>query len=201
MSVKNAHYKQFGMELGKLLQQSVQDVTTCIVKMSQSHLLRSGGVIHHLGELIVKELNLVPASYGVKKRGADQPPPAVGVAQVAETVDDHANGCGEPSTSSAGASSSPQPTARETPIALKRRRPTFDDVEPSDSSDEDAEDHPVSESDSEPDVINDIEYRLLYCAVIYMFGNTFFDSLIVENSLRTVMGYILLRFSSIYKLI
>ena len=34
MSTKNRHWKQFGPELGKLLQRSVKDVNTCIVKLS-----------------------------------------------------------------------------------------------------------------------------------------------------------------------
>ena len=73
MSCHNAHWRQFGSDLGRLIQQSVDDTTSCVVKMSQPHLLRAGGVIHHLGEKIVTELKLVPFSYGVKRRMTQVP--------------------------------------------------------------------------------------------------------------------------------
>lgn len=73
MSTFNAHWRQFGSELGKLLQQSASDPASCVVKMSQPHLLRSGGVIHHLGERIVTELKLVPICYNNKRQTAQVP--------------------------------------------------------------------------------------------------------------------------------
>ena len=68
MAVKNPGWKHFGLELGRLLQQTVVDMNSCIVKMSSPHLLRAGGVIHHLGEEIVDELKLVTVSYDQRKR-------------------------------------------------------------------------------------------------------------------------------------
>jgi len=68
MSARNADWKRFGLELGTLLQQRVTDFDKCIVKMSSPHLLRAGGVIHHLGDQIVEQLQLVPASYSKKGR-------------------------------------------------------------------------------------------------------------------------------------
>ena len=68
MTVTNPGWKHFGLELGTLLQQRVTDVNTCVVQMSSPHLLRAGGVIHHLGEQIVDELRLVPVSYAKKGR-------------------------------------------------------------------------------------------------------------------------------------
>jgi len=58
MSVRNRHWKQFGIELGQLMQQSVVDAGTCVVKLSQPHLFRAGGVVECLGEQIVQELAL-----------------------------------------------------------------------------------------------------------------------------------------------
>ena len=58
MSVRNRHWKQFGIELGQLLQQSVVDEGKCVVKLSQPHLFRAGGVVECLGEQIVQELDL-----------------------------------------------------------------------------------------------------------------------------------------------
>ena len=58
MSVRNRHWKQFGIELGRLMQQSVVDAGRCVVKLSQPHLFRAGGVVECLGEQIVQELAL-----------------------------------------------------------------------------------------------------------------------------------------------
>ena len=60
MSPENRNWKQFGIELGQLLQRSVTDVDKCVVKLSSPHLFRPGGVIDHLGRDIVDELSLVP---------------------------------------------------------------------------------------------------------------------------------------------
>lgn len=77
MSPKNKYWKQFGIELGQLLQGTVNDHFSCIVKLSHPNLLRAGGVIDHFGERIVQELELVPMSYGNKMtpRPAQSAPP------------------------------------------------------------------------------------------------------------------------------
>ena len=41
MSIKNRHSKEFGVDLGLLLQQSVDDKSRCVVRMSQPHLFAS----------------------------------------------------------------------------------------------------------------------------------------------------------------
>jgi len=58
MSVRNRHCKQFGVDLGKLLQQSVNDEGKCVVHLLQPHLFRVGGVIDHAGVQIVQESSL-----------------------------------------------------------------------------------------------------------------------------------------------
>lgn len=68
MSTKNANWKQLGPELGKELQRHVADVTTCIVKMSQPNVHRASGPMFKLGERVVKELQLEPATYGKKRK-------------------------------------------------------------------------------------------------------------------------------------
>ena len=73
MSTYNAHWRQFGSNFGRILQLTVKDPSSCVVKMSQPHLLRAGGVIHHLGRMIVDELKLVPVTYKVKRRTVPQP--------------------------------------------------------------------------------------------------------------------------------
>ena len=67
MSVKNAHWKQFGLKLGMLLQQITNNPETCIVKMSQPHIHRASGPMFKMGRKIVDQLLLVPASYGKKR--------------------------------------------------------------------------------------------------------------------------------------
>jgi len=67
MSAKNANWKQFGPELCKMLQKCVIDEHKCIVKLSQPHLFRPGGVIECLGEQIVQELGLVTVACGRKR--------------------------------------------------------------------------------------------------------------------------------------
>jgi len=67
-SARNADWKYFGLELGTLLQQRATDFYRCIVKMPFPHLLRAGGVMHNLGDEIIEELRLVPASYSKKGR-------------------------------------------------------------------------------------------------------------------------------------
>ena len=73
MSVRNRHWKQFGIELGQLLQQSVVDEGKCVVKLSQPHLFRAGGVVECLGEQIVQELDLalIPAQWKRVQTQAD----------------------------------------------------------------------------------------------------------------------------------
>jgi len=67
MSIKNRHSKEFGVDLGLLLQQGVDDESKCVVRMSQPHLFRVGGVINHLGTQIAQELELRAVKYGNKR--------------------------------------------------------------------------------------------------------------------------------------
>ena len=60
---KNRKWKQFSVDLGKLLQQQVSDSNKCIVKMSQPHIHRATGPAFRLGNRIVEELQLTPAEY------------------------------------------------------------------------------------------------------------------------------------------
>ena len=66
MIVKNSHWKQFSIELGKLLQRQVPDPNACVVKLSEPHLHRATGPMFRIGDKIVKELQRVPATYGRK---------------------------------------------------------------------------------------------------------------------------------------
>jgi hypothetical protein len=68
MSLNNPHSKEFGINLGKLLQQSVSDIDTCIVKLSQPHIHRATGPMFKIGKKIVAELNLTPATYQKNRR-------------------------------------------------------------------------------------------------------------------------------------
>jgi len=52
---RNKHSKQFGMDLGNLMQQHVMDESKCVVRLSQPNLFRVGGAV----EQTVQELNLV----------------------------------------------------------------------------------------------------------------------------------------------
>ena len=60
---KNRKWKQFSVDLGRLLQQQVTDSTKCIVKMSQPHIHRATGPAFRLGNRIVQELQLTPAQH------------------------------------------------------------------------------------------------------------------------------------------
>jgi hypothetical protein len=156
MSSQNTHWKQFGPQLGKLLQQSVDDTATCIVKMSQPHLLRAGGVIHHLGQLIINELKLIPACYGVKRARSKPPRETVAAVQVMDTDDDTA-GASVPSTS-AVQTKSPRHSTPKKQTLVKLGRLQLDDVEPSDTSSSDDESQQVD--DSEPEMMSsDMDYR------------------------------------------
>jgi len=68
LSYLNRNWREFGIKFAEELQSKVSDVSTCIVKLSSPHLFRSGGVIHHVGEEIVSELNLVPVSVNSKNQ-------------------------------------------------------------------------------------------------------------------------------------
>lgn len=87
MSVKNRHWKQFGIQLGQLLQRSVVDNGECIVKLSSPHLFRAGGVVEHIGEQIVQELNLVTIAAG-RKRARPASPAQTSAADCDETEND-----------------------------------------------------------------------------------------------------------------
>lgn len=118
LSISNRQWKEFGIELGTLLQRCVADIDTCVVKLSSPHLYRPGGVIDHLGPDIVNELGLVHISCTRRQSSA-------------------------PQTSSTTTRRRPG-TTRQSSLAAKRRRTGIDDeededVQPSDSSDYDNE--------------------------------------------------------------
>lgn len=58
ISIRNRHWKQFSIELGRLLQQQTTDARKCIVKMSQPHIHRKNGPIYHLGNRLLEILHL-----------------------------------------------------------------------------------------------------------------------------------------------
>ena len=74
MAVKNKYSKQFCIELGRLLQQQAINTDNCIVKMLQPHVHQATGPLFHLGERIVKELDLRPAHYLPKRSKAELNP-------------------------------------------------------------------------------------------------------------------------------
>lgn len=82
MSTRNRHWKQFGPELGKLMQRAVRDPTRCVIQLSQPHLHGASGPMFKLGQQIVDELQLVPATYGKKRArpslSAQHMPPTTG---------------------------------------------------------------------------------------------------------------------------
>jgi hypothetical protein len=63
MSIYNPAAKKFGIELGEMLQRHVEDVNSCIVKLSQPHVHRASGPAFRMGSTIVDQLQLTPASY------------------------------------------------------------------------------------------------------------------------------------------
>jgi hypothetical protein len=63
IAIQNRNAKEFGLELGKLLQKLVPDLNTCIVKLSHCNLHRASGPTFQLGEKIVETLNLKPVCY------------------------------------------------------------------------------------------------------------------------------------------
>ena len=79
MDSRNQNSKQFGVALGKLLQQQMSDTETCIVKMSQPHIHRATGPMFHLGHEIVEKLELKPALYQQTRSRAESNPAVVGV--------------------------------------------------------------------------------------------------------------------------
>jgi len=74
VSAKNKFSKLFNAKLGQLLQQRVNHIQTCIVKMSQPHIHRASGPMFKLGDRIVKECELTPAVYTYTSRTASKRP-------------------------------------------------------------------------------------------------------------------------------
>jgi len=87
MFVKNRYWKQFGIELGQLLQRSVVDNGECIVQLLSPHLFHASGVVEHTGMQIVQELNLVTIAVG-RKRAHPAPPAQTSAANCDETEND-----------------------------------------------------------------------------------------------------------------
>jgi hypothetical protein len=73
---RNRNWKQFSIDLGRLLQQQAADATKCVVKMSQPHIHRACGPAFHLGQKIVDELQLQAPSYLPASRRSEQNPAA-----------------------------------------------------------------------------------------------------------------------------
>ena len=87
MFVKNRYWKQFGIELGQLLQRSVVDNGECIVQLLSPHLFHASGVVEHTGMQIVQELNLVTIAVG-RKRAHPASPAQTSAANCNETEND-----------------------------------------------------------------------------------------------------------------
>jgi hypothetical protein len=128
MSAKNAQWKEFGINLGTLLQQQVRDIDKCVVKLSQPHTHRSTGPMFKIGQMIVQQLQLVPATYESKRVVNKQP-------KLCET--EHSMDADHQSSST---QSPPRevmgPIMTSTPAVSKRPRVVYSDVEPSDSEPE-----------------------------------------------------------------
>ena len=62
ISVRNKYSKQFGVELGRLLQR-LANVNQCVVKLSQPHIHRASGPMFKLGHSIVQACSLTPVVY------------------------------------------------------------------------------------------------------------------------------------------
>ena len=143
MSTFNSRWRQFGTKFGRMLQMSVTDPSRCIIKMSQPHLLRSGGVIHHLGKMIIDELKLVPVAYN-KKRTAPQPStPAPAV---------------QPTDPEEG-------TSRQTIRKRARKSPIEDDDEDADmvnDNDENATAHVLGNDDEDADMLDNDDEDAAY---------------------------------------
>jgi hypothetical protein len=60
---KNRNWKQFSINLGRLLQQQAPDAGKCIVKLSSPHIHRATGPIFRLGNQIIEKLQLRPELY------------------------------------------------------------------------------------------------------------------------------------------
>jgi hypothetical protein len=63
IAIQNKNAKEFGLELGKLLQRLVSDLNTCIVKLSHCNLHRASGPTFQLGTKIVETLKLKAVCY------------------------------------------------------------------------------------------------------------------------------------------
>jgi hypothetical protein len=158
MCTKNPNWKQFGALLGEQLQRSVHDVSTCIVKLSQPNIHRQSGPMFKIGDLIVEQLKLVPATYG-KKRARPTTPRRPSTSFALSSQPSHSAASPLPMDVSQS-SDEDVPLARLVSVASAKRTTTAqlhrvdvndDDVEPSSHTDN---------SDSEPDILDDsAEYR------------------------------------------
>lgn len=128
MSTKNSQWKEFGIELGRLLQQQVRDINKCVVKLSQPHIHRSTGPMFKIGTKIVEELQLQAPSYG-RKRTIAQVEAQPSTSTHTEVVDQSHAELMSPVTQLTSVSI---PTAKK----HKRRRVEFSDVEPSSDSEQ-----------------------------------------------------------------
>jgi hypothetical protein len=68
ISKRNKFSKQFGIELGRKLQQLAPDLNKTIVKLSSPHMHRANGPMFKLGSAIVQACTLTPASYASANR-------------------------------------------------------------------------------------------------------------------------------------
>jgi len=126
MSPLNRRWKQFGIKFGQLLQRSVVNERTCIVKLSQPNIHRATGPVFKLGDMIVSELGLTAPTYGAK-----QPAPATPQPSTSSATADNNSGNSTPVRKMQSLSIiSPKKSETE-----KYRRTLFDDVEPSDDDD------------------------------------------------------------------
>jgi hypothetical protein len=71
---RNRHWKQFSIDLGRLLQQRAADPTKCIVKLSSPHIHRATGPAFRLGEKIIDELKLQAPTYATVSSRSDRNP-------------------------------------------------------------------------------------------------------------------------------
>lgn len=152
MSTRNRHWKEFGPELGQLLQRTASDPTTCVVQLSQPHVHRATGPLFKLGQRIVDELHLVPATYG-KKRGRPSKP-TLTTTKTASS-----------STSTSGLPGDSHNSATTAKFRRVDADVEPDDVEPSDGEPDDVQQDDVEQTDGEqdvmpPDLLDDsVEYR------------------------------------------
>jgi hypothetical protein len=148
MSAKNSQWKEFGINLGTLLQQQVRDINKCVVKLSQPHIHRSTGPMFKIGNKIVKELQLEAPTYGRKRTVTQVEPQPSTSAQTQLVGQSHAEQL-TPLKQMTSMSIS-------TPKRQKRRRVVYSDVEPSSDSEEEesTSDLPVQIDDTDIQLVS-----------------------------------------------